>query len=67
MKHIIGDTLWIMTSNKAQRGIVIGRQYTQLESSEDETYLLRYSDGDVHWHHSDLLFDSREALVASIS
>jgi hypothetical protein len=67
MKYNLGETLWIMRSNLPRNGIVIGRQYTQLQSSEDENYLIRYDDdGDVHWHHGDLLFASRDALMASL-
>ena len=67
MKFVLGATVWIMRSNVPRDGAVIGRQYTQLETSEDENYLIRYDeDGDIHWHHGDLLFASRNDLMASL-
>ena len=67
MKYSLGDTLWIMRSNLARQGTVIGRQYTQMPSTEDENYLIRYdADGDIHWHHGDILFPGREQLIKSL-
>ena len=67
MKYSLGDTPWIMRNNQPRHGTVIGRQYTQLLSTEDENYLMQYDeDGDVHWHHGDILFPDRDALIGSL-
>ena len=66
MKYTLGETLWIMRSNKAHPVEVCGRQYTHTRDGETESYQCHYPDGLVHWHWVADLYPTREALLSSI-